>query len=118
MIIGCDKKQILKRRLEAAGAEVIRAPDAATALDCARHAPVRAAVLVSRGALIDDTETVFNLRDLNPSMVIVLLVDRLSGARSRRLRQLMEHPIQGTQVVTRRQMQKQLGVILAGQGAS
>lgn len=118
MLVGCDKNQILKRRLEAAGAQVIRVSDGAAALDCARHALLQAAVLVSRGALIDDAETVFNLRDLNRSMEIIILVDRRTGERSRLLRQLIEHPIEHTRVVTRRQMQKQLGVILTGHPAT
>ena len=117
MLVGCDKKQILKRRLEAAGAHVIRVSNGAAALEYARHASLRAAVLVSRGALIDDAETVFNLRDLNRGMQIILLVERVKGERKRLLQQLIEHPIEGTTVITRREMQKQLSRILTGQPA-
>jgi hypothetical protein len=113
MLVGFDKKQILKRRLEAAGAQVIAVSDAAAALACARQACVDAAVLVSQGSLIDDTETVFNLRDLNRSMEIILLVDRVSGERNRQLRQLIQHPIERTTVATRRDMKKQLSEMLA-----
>lgn len=114
MLVGCDKKQILQKRLEAAGARVIRVSNGAAALDCVRHADLHAAVLVSKGALIDDTEIVFNLRDLNRALRIILLVDRVKGERKRLLQQLIEHPIEGTKVVTRREMQKELSGLLAG----
>jgi hypothetical protein len=58
--------------------------------------------------LINVAETVFNLRDLNRSMEIIILVDRLGKQTNRFLRQLLEHPIEGTQILTRRQLQKQL----------
>lgn len=114
MLVGCDRKRILQRRLEAAGARVIRFSDGAAALDCARRTPLYTAVLVSKGALIDDAEIVLNLRDLNCAMEIVILIDRVKGARKRLLQQLMEHPIEGTKVFTRRQLQKQLSTILTG----
>ena len=58
--------------------------------------------------MINTTETLFNLRDLNGSMEIILIVDRLGGHVSRFLRQLIEHPIAVTRIVTRRQLQKEL----------
>ena len=114
MLVGCDKKQILRRRFKAAGARVISVSDATAALDCARHEFLQAAVVVSQRALIDDTETVFNLHDLNRSLEVILLVDRMTWERNRLLRQLIEHPIEGTRLVTWRQMQKQPSVMLAG----
>jgi hypothetical protein len=112
MLVGLDEKEVLRRRLEAAGARVIRAGNGTAALDCARHQSLDAVVLVSTGALIDDAETAFNLRDLNRRMEIIIVVDRISPERGRLLRQLVEHPIAGTRVVTRRMMQKQLNGIV------
>jgi DNA-binding response OmpR family regulator len=96
MLVGCDKKHILQKRLEAAGAQVIRVSDGSAALDYARRERLHAAVLVSKGALIDDAEIVFNLRDLHRELRIFLLIDRVKGERKRLLQQLMEHPIAGT----------------------
>jgi CheY-like chemotaxis protein len=113
MLIGSDEKQVLERRFQAAGAQVTHVSDGAAALERARHKLFDAAVLVSKGSLINVAETVFNLRDLNRSMPIIILVDRMGRQTHRFLRQLLEHPIEGTRIVTRRQLQKQLPGMLA-----
>ena len=113
MLIGSDEKQVLERRFQAAGAQVTHVSDSAAALERARHKLFDAAVLVSKGSLINVAETVFNLRDLNRSMPIFILVDRMGRQTHRFLRQLLEHPIEGTRIVTRRQLQKQLPGMLA-----
>jgi hypothetical protein len=110
MLVGCDDKHILERRLRAAGCQVVKVNDNQEALDHARHEILDTTVLVSRGSLINVTETILNLRDLNHSMAIILLVDRLGKPTNRFLRQLIDHPIAGTQILTRRQLQKQLHV--------
>jgi hypothetical protein len=68
MLVGCDNKQILERRFQAAGTHVVKVTDNEAAFDHARHEAFDATVLVSRGSLINVAETVFNLRDLNRSM--------------------------------------------------
>lgn len=108
MLVGIDDKQILEKRLHAAGCQVIKVTDDEAALDHARHEIFDKTVMVSRGSLINVTETIFNLRDINGSMEIIIVVDRLGKHVNRFLRQLLEHPIQGTQVMTRRQLQKAL----------
>jgi hypothetical protein len=107
MLLG-DEKKLLERRLQAAGCEVVTPKDRQEALDYARHEAFHAAVLVSKGSLINVAETIFNLKDLNGSMEIIVLVDRLSKPTNRFLRQLIEHPISGTQILTRRQLQRRL----------
>jgi len=108
MLVGCDDKQILERRFQAAGSHVVKVSDNEAALHHARHEAFDATVLVSRGSLINVAETVFNLRDLNSSMEIIIVLDRLRKQTNRFLRQLLEHPIEGTRILTRRQLQKQL----------
>jgi hypothetical protein len=108
MLVGCDHNKLLEKRFTAAGCQVIRVADNETAIDHARHEVFGKTVLVSRGSLINITETVFNLRDLNPSMEIIVLVDRLGKPTNRFLRQLLEHPIEHTQILTRRQLQRRL----------
>jgi hypothetical protein len=108
MLIGSDDKEIVARRLRAAGRQVIIVADNQAALDHARHEIFDATVLVSKGSLINVAETIFNLRDLNGSMEIIVVVNRLGKHTSRWLRQMMEHPIQGTRILTRRQLQKEL----------
>lgn len=108
MLVGIDNKQILEKRLRAAGCQVIRVTDEEMALDQVRHAVFDKAIMVSTGSLINMAEMIFNLRDLNRSMEIIILVDRPGKHNSRLLRQLLQYPIAGTQIMTRRQLQKAL----------
>jgi hypothetical protein len=108
MLVGIDEKQILERRLRAAGCRVVIARDHQAALNYARHEIFDSAILVSKGSLLNVAEVVFNLRDLNPAITILVLVDRLAQPTNRFLRQLLNHPIERTRILTRRQLQKQL----------
>ena len=112
MVVGSDHRQILEKRFKAAGCQVVKANDDKTAIDHARHETLNTAVLISSGSLINLTETIFNLRDLNRTMEIIVLVDRLGNHPNRFLRQLLEHPIEGTRIFTRRQLQKRLQAYL------
>jgi hypothetical protein len=108
MLVGSDHKQILEKRLKAAGCQVLKVNDNKAAIDHARHECLDTTVLVSSGSLINVAETIFNLRDLNGSMEIIILVDGLGRHSNRFLRQLIEHPISGTRILTRRQLQRLL----------
>jgi len=108
MLVGSDHKHILEKRFQAAGCQVVKVNDHGAAFDHVRREVFDITVLVSQGSLINVTETIFNLRDLSKSMEIIIIVDRLGKQSSRFLRQLLEHPIEGTRIVTRRQLQKQL----------
>ena len=108
VLVGFDNKKILEKRLQAAGCQVIKVTDEETALDQVRHKVFDKAVVVSTGSLINIAEMIFNLRDLNRSIKIIILVDRLGKHTDRLLRQLLQHPIEGTQIMTRRQLQKAL----------
>ena len=108
LLFGNDQKNLLERRLRAAGWEVVRANDHESALHHARHEPFNLIVLVSAGSLINVTEAIFNLRDVNESIEIIVLIDRPLKPGTRFLRQLLQYPIEGTRIVTRRQLQQQL----------
>ena len=108
ILIGRDHNQTVEKRFQAAGCEVARAPDGAGALEIARHRLFDMAILSAKGSLINTAEIVFNLRDLNQSMEIIILVERGAKSPNRFLRQLLDHPIEGTDIMTRRQLQKEL----------
>ena len=108
LLVGNDQKNLLERRLRTAGWEVVRANDHESALHHARHEPFNLIVLVSAGSLINVTEAIFNLRDVNESIEIIVLIDRRLKPGNRFLRQLLQYPIEGTRIVTRRQLQQQL----------
>ena len=108
ILVGFDRSQILERRFKAAGYDVLTVRDGMAAIDHARREPWDAAVLVSTGSLVNVADTAFNLRDLNRSMEIIILVNRLGPRSNRFLRPLLEHPIERTRVLTRRQLQREL----------
>lgn len=108
MLIGIDQNKTLERRLQAAGYQVIAVRETNAAIDHARHEPFAAAVVVSAGSLMNDAETIFNLRDLIPSMEIVVLIESRRKHSDRFFRQLIDHPIEHTRILTRRELQRQL----------
>lgn len=108
MLVGADRKQILEKRLQAAGCQVVKVKDGESAIDVVRHERFDKTVLISAGSMINVAETIFNLRDLNRSMEIIVLVESRVKNSDRFLRQLFEHPIAGTRILTRRQLQKEL----------
>lgn len=118
ILVGFDHSQILERRFKAAGYDVLTVRDGMAAIDHARREPWDAAVLVSTGSLVNVADTAFNLRDLNRSMEIIILVNRLGPRSNRFLRPLLEHPIERTRVLTRRQLQRELAAFLARQQRS
>jgi len=118
ILVGFDHSQILERRFKAAGYEVLTVRDGMAAIDHARREPWDAAVLVSTGSLVNVADTAFNLRDLNRSIEIIILVNRLGTRSNRFLRPLLEHPIERTRVLTRRQLQRELAAFLARQQRS
>jgi len=108
MLVGSDHKQILEKRFQSAGCQVIKVTNGESAIDFVRHETFDSTVLVSAGSMINVAETIFNLRDLNRSMEIIVLIDSRVKNSNRFLRQLFEHPIAGTRILTRRQLQRQL----------
>lgn len=108
MLVGSEDEAVLERRLRAAGCDVVMVKDGETAFERARHEFFDGAVLVARGSVINLTETIFNLRDINPAMNIVVVLDRSGKIANRHLKQFLNHPIAGTKVLTRRQLQARL----------
>ena len=108
LLVGNDQKNLLEKRLRTAGWEVARANDHESALHHTRRDYFNMIVLVSAGSLINVTETIFNLRDVNESIEIIVVIDRALKPSNRFLRQLLQYPIEGTRIVTRRQLQQQL----------
>src|SRR5215475_13535037 len=59
-----------------AGYYVVKVHDGVAAVERARHESLRAAVLISTGRGMDLAETALTLRDIVPSLEIIILVDR------------------------------------------
>lgn len=108
MLIGVDRNHVLERRFQAAGFEVLGAQNRATALDIARHQVLDGALMLSQNSLLNVAETIFNLRDLCPAAKIIVLLPHGAKTSKRFLRQLRDHQIADSEVMTRRELQKRL----------
>ena len=106
MLIGVDGNHVLERRFQAAGYDVLCACDRETALDIARHHAIDGALMLSQDSLLNVAETIFNLRDLCPAAKIIVLLQHGAKTSKRFLRQILDHHIAGSEVMTRRELQK------------
>jgi hypothetical protein len=68
---GCDR---VEDNLRHAGYRVIKVADGAVAIERARHERLNAAVLISTGTRMDLAETALNLKDINSTVDIVIVV--------------------------------------------
>jgi hypothetical protein len=108
MLIGVDRNHVLERRFQAAGFEVLCAQNRAAALVIARHQMIDGALMLSQHSLLNVAETIFNLRDLCPAAKIIVLLQHGAKTSKRFLRQILDHQIADSEVMTRRELQKRL----------
>lgn len=104
MLLGVDANHILQRRFHAAGYAVFCAGDRESALDIAHHQRLDAVLLLSQDSLVNVAETIFNLRDLCPAAKIIVLLPRGAKTPKRFLRQMLNHRIAGSEIMTRREL--------------
>jgi DNA-binding response OmpR family regulator len=110
LIVGTDDKQTVEKKFRLAGFDVLSAANREIALALSRYQKIDRAVVVSQGSLVNVTETVFSLKDLRPNIKIIVLLQRGTKPTNRFLRQLLEHPIEGSEIMTRRELQRHLRV--------
>jgi len=108
MLIGADRNNVQERRFRAAGYEVVCAANRRSALDCVRNHSLESAVILSRGSILNVAETIISLKDLCPVIQIIIVLRQGAQSTDRLVRQLVEHPIQGSEIITRRELQKRL----------
>jgi hypothetical protein len=108
MLIGVDRNNVQERRFRAAGYEVVCAANRRSALDCVRHHAFEGAVILARGSTLSIAETILSLKDLCPVIKIIIVLRQGAQSTDRFVRQLMNHPIQGSEIMTRRELQKRL----------
>lgn len=66
----------MEELLVRAGWRVVNVDEGVAAVERARHESLRAAVLISTGRDMDLAETALTLRDIAPSLEIIILADR------------------------------------------
>jgi hypothetical protein len=75
MLVCSNPADEVEHCLRATRSEIIAVNDGEAAISEAQRASFDIAVLVSTGKAMDVTETVFNLRDISPSMQIIVIAE-------------------------------------------
>ena len=76
LLVSTTRSPAVQDCLRAAGSTITRAESGEDAVRCAEHGSFDIAVIVSTGKYMDLIETYLHIRDLKPSMEIVLLSER------------------------------------------
>lgn len=76
MLVGSRECAHVEELLVRAGWRVVNVDEGVAAVERARHESLRAAVLISTGRGMDLAETALTLRDMDPSLEIIILADR------------------------------------------
>lgn len=74
--MGADRCAELEAQLARAKCCVVRTNAGGAAVGCAKHDSFSAAVLISTGQEMDLAETALNLKDVAPSLEIIILMER------------------------------------------
>ncbi|HZA52814.1 MAG TPA: hypothetical protein VE616_01080 [Candidatus Udaeobacter sp.] len=75
-MVGSDADKDVQEQFIHADCHVVKTNAGAAAVAHAKHHSFSAAVLMSTGQEMDLAETALNLRDIQPSLEIIILVDR------------------------------------------
>ena len=79
LLVSTEACDDVEECLERTDCEVIKVRDGIAAVDRAKHAMLDAVILVSAGRAMDRAETALNLRDINPTMEIILIAGHNRG---------------------------------------
>jgi PleD family two-component response regulator len=91
-------------RLVQAGCHVTKVAQGAAALDGVKHDVIDAVILISTGSEMDVTETALNLRDVDPSVEIIIIADRESTEETAPETNTITYAIPKTKVFTASQL--------------
>ena len=103
---GCDE---VEKRLLASGCWVVKVREGRAAVARSERQSFDAAVLVSTGRDMDLAETVFNLRDINPSMEIIIAAEQEGGTQSAIASEIIAQATPGTRVFGMSELENYLG---------
>ncbi len=95
-------------RLVHAGCHVTKIAQGAAALESVKHDVIDAVILISTGSEMDVTETALNLRDVDPSVEIIIIADRESTEDTVPETNTITYSIPKTKVLTASQLEHYL----------
>ncbi|HKY07968.1 MAG TPA: hypothetical protein VJQ55_06990 [Candidatus Binatia bacterium] len=95
-------------QLTQVGCRLKRVRDGGKALRTVRHEPFDTAVLISTGRQMDLVETILNLRDLRPSMPVIVLIDPASAESTENAQAVIADAIPEIPIFTVSEFQAQL----------
>ena len=108
MLVCSDSCDEVEKCLLSAGCWVVKVRDGETAVSQAQREIFDAAVLVSTGKAMDLAETVFNLRDINGSMQIIIVADQDDINQSPIVKEIVARMTPNTQALTIVELENQL----------
>jgi hypothetical protein len=100
MLVSSEACDEVEKCLLSAGCGVVKLNSGEAAISRAQRENFDAAVLVSTGKAMDLAETVLNLRDVNQSMRIIVVIERDIIKNDFLTKTLVAHPVPGTQLLT------------------
>ena len=79
-LLVCSRRcEEVESQLAKFGCRLTKVPDGSKALGTIRHKPFDTAIVLSTGEQMDLVETILNLRDIRPSMPVIVLLDPASS---------------------------------------
>ncbi len=108
MLVGRDIPEQLMQVILDTGSSVTTLPSGRSAVSHAHHETFDAAIIISTGEEMDLAETVFNLRDVNRSMEVILVSDPAGANESAIPKQTLVRLVPNTKVMNTQQLKRHL----------
>ena len=111
MLVGAEIPDALMELLLDTGSRVTKLPSGKTAVSHAQREMFDAAIIVSTGEEMDLAETVFNLRDLNSSMQVIIVSDCADANEGAVPKEALAHFVPNAKVMTTQELKKHFDLL-------
>ncbi len=108
MLVGSQIPNQLLQVILDTGASVTTLPSGKTAVSHAHHEIFDAAIIVSTGEEMDLAETVFNLRDVNSSMQVIIVAGHADANEGAISKEALVRLVPNTKVMTAQELKTHL----------